>query len=49
MIWSIEIVEEDGIYDLLDRDSPDVIGGQKREGDALHSRRDRLRDIHGHH
>lgn len=39
-VGPIQVIKEDGIRDLLDRDASNIFGGQDRKGYALNRRRD---------
>jgi hypothetical protein len=39
-VGPIQIIKKDGIRDLLDRDTPNIFGGQDRKRYALNCRRD---------
>lgn len=45
----VEMVEDDGVHDLLHGDAPDVGRAQEREGHRGHRTRDRVRSVHHTH
>jgi len=46
-VRSVEIIEQDRIDNLFDRDSANIFSGKEGECDAGDSRGKRVRDIHG--